>query len=356
VIDLAAYLNRALPELFLTSPSQLAVACSGGADSLALACLLHDWGTRHAVSVTALICNHGLRPTSAAEADQTRRALAARGIDTALLSLVLHEGPALQARARDARYAAMAHWCQHHEVKHLFTAHHADDQMETFLFRLLRHSGPLGLAGMSAVHSLGGVHHVRPLLAIRKASLVDYLRNASIQWVEDPSNQNPRFTRVRIRRWLAHQPETTHQRLQAVIRRYGEHRIAVESAMRDLMTQRVGVTPERLHLPADLLAHPLATEILQRCLMHLGGGRTPPRGPELARLLAHLQSGNTDKRTLHHCQLQPRGDGWDITPQPGLEATSGLSHIKGVENPQPLLHATRAYPLLPERFVLPVEA
>jgi tRNA(Ile)-lysidine synthase len=82
---------------------------------------------------------------------------------------------------------------------HIVTAHHADDQAETILFRLLRGSGPAGLAGMAEATDLGGVRLLRPLLAVHKAELIDYCRTRRQSFFSDPSNENPRYARARLR-------------------------------------------------------------------------------------------------------------------------------------------------------------
>src|SRR5262249_10843589 len=109
----------------------------------------------------------------------------------------------LMAAARAARYRLLAAWCQRHDILHLATAHHADDQAETVVMREAHGSRPYGLAGMAAIRPLAGVRPIRPLLGWRKPQLQQIVPAAGLSWIEDPSNQATRFERVRWRRELA---------------------------------------------------------------------------------------------------------------------------------------------------------
>ncbi len=127
----------------------LAVAVSGGPDSLALAMLAKAWSDARGGSLVALTVDHGLRPESTGEARQVGRWLKKRGIPQRILRW---DGPkpgsALQAEARSARYALLTGWCRARGILHLLLGHQREDQAETVLMRLERGSGPDGLAAM----------------------------------------------------------------------------------------------------------------------------------------------------------------------------------------------------------------
>jgi tRNA(Ile)-lysidine synthase len=165
-------------------PPGRAVACavSGGADSLSLLVLAVEVGCR----VTAFHVDHGLRPGSAAEADVVAAAAARFGAGFEARRVELEPGPNLEARARAARYGALP--------DDVLTGHTADDQAETVLLALLRGAGLDGLAGMRADR--------RPLLALRRQETVDLCRELGLQPVEDPSNDDPRHRRNRVRHEL----------------------------------------------------------------------------------------------------------------------------------------------------------
>ena len=186
---------------------RVAVATSGGADSLALTLLAARWATGRGGRADALIVDHGLRPDATAEARTVAGWLAARAIPCRVLRW---RGPkpdaGIQAAARQARYALLEDWCRANAVLDLLVGHTADDQAETVLLRLSHGTGPDGLAGMSALAERHGVRLVRPLLGVARSATRATLDAAGQPWIEDPSNDNPRFERVRIRRWLAAAP------------------------------------------------------------------------------------------------------------------------------------------------------
>ncbi|GBQ24444.1 Ile-tRNA lysidine synthase [Gluconacetobacter sacchari DSM 12717] len=182
---------------------EVGIAVSGGADSLCLAYLARRWRR----AVRALIVDHGLRPTASAEAWLTRDRLARLGIAADILVLEgLHPGPGVADRARRARYAALAAACRRAGIVDLLLGHHAGDQAETVLMRRRAASGPDGLAGMAAVTFTGDLRLVRPLLEIDPACLRGTLRRAGLDWVEDPSNADPRAERARMRAALSDDP------------------------------------------------------------------------------------------------------------------------------------------------------
>jgi tRNA(Ile)-lysidine synthase len=178
------------------------VGVSGGADSMALAVLARGWARARGGDVLALVADHGLRAESADEAELTRRRLAAEGIASRVLRLGLAAGTRLAERAREARLAALEAAAVERGILHLLLAHHAGDQAETMLMRLLRRSGPDGLAGMAALRETAGVRVLRPLLTVAPGRLRALLAGAGVAWVEDPSNRDPRTVRGRLRALL----------------------------------------------------------------------------------------------------------------------------------------------------------
>lgn len=195
----AADLAAIWPEAERGGPLGLAV--SGGPDSVALLLLAH---AAFPGQIAVASINHGLRPEAAGEIALVERIAAERGIPFAPLPVTLAPGN-VQARAREARYAALAQWAQFAGLGAVATAHHADDQAETLLMRLNRGSGLAGLAGVRAASQIEGseVTLLRPLLGWRKAELAAVVAAAGITPAKDPSNANPDFERVRLRARLA---------------------------------------------------------------------------------------------------------------------------------------------------------
>ena len=198
-------LAAGLTPVLLAKPTGLVLAVSGGPDSIVLMRLAARLAASQVLPpLTVATVDHGLRPTSADEAAAVVATATALGLPTRRL---LWEGPkpvrAVQERARAARYALLDACCRSLGASHLLTAHTRDDQAETVLFRLLRGSGPAGLAAMRPTAPLGsGLVHARPLLRYEKARLLATCAAEGWPYVTDPSNADPRFARPRLRTLL----------------------------------------------------------------------------------------------------------------------------------------------------------
>lgn len=294
---------------------RLAVACSGGPDSLALTVLAARWAAERGGSATALIVDHGLRASSSAEVAATVRRLAARGIAAEVLPWA---GPkpatGVQAAARAARYERLQGWCRAHGVLHLLTAHHLDDQAETLLMRLARGGEGDGLAAMSALLELADCRLLRPLLSVRGERLATTLRAAGLEWVDDPSNDDPRYERVRIRRALA-AAGLDPLGLAASAAGHARARMALEAASARLLADSASLSPAgfaRLD-PAAVAAasEEVARHALARLLQAIGGRTYAPAAASLGRLLAGIvRDGGAARGTLGGCRLAsaPGGD------------------------------------------------
>lgn len=179
---------------------RLALAVSGGPDSMALLLLAAAALPGQVVVATV---DHRLRPESADEAVMVARQCAALGVPHAtLVPEAPITGSSLQARAREARYALLSRWARAQGADALATAHHADDQAETFLMRAARGSGLSGLAGIRARTEIAGMMVVRPLLDWRRAELRAIVRRAGMPFVDDPANRDARHDRTRFRELL----------------------------------------------------------------------------------------------------------------------------------------------------------
>lgn len=195
----AADLAALWPEAERAGPLGLAV--SGGPDSLALLLLAH--ATLPGQIAVASV-DHGLRPEAAGEVALVERIARERGIPFTPIKVTLAPGNT-QARAREARYAALAAWAAAEGLGAVATAHHADDQAETLLMRLGRGSGLAGLAGVRGATRIDGteITLLRPLLGWRKAELAEVVAATGITPAQDPANTNPAYDRARLRAALA---------------------------------------------------------------------------------------------------------------------------------------------------------
>ncbi|MSO93248.1 MAG: tRNA lysidine(34) synthetase TilS [Rhodospirillales bacterium] len=298
----------------------LAIAVSGGSDSMALCLLADAWARTRGGKITALTVDHGLRRESADEARLVQAWLGRRGIEHRILSwLGAKPATGIQARARAARYDLLTRWCADAGVLHLVLAHHRDDQAETYLFRRIRGSGPDGMAGMSALVELRSVRLLRPLLDVPKARLRATLAAAGQPWIEDPSNVDPAYGRTQVRGTLAAlaRAGVGVDDLARMAARFGRQRAALEAETARLLARAVSLNPAGFaRVDAALLravSAPLALRALARVLMCVGGREHPPRRERLLRLHDAMREGSlTSARTLGGCRILPTGGGFRI--------------------------------------------
>jgi tRNA(Ile)-lysidine synthase len=289
---------------------RVAVAISGGADSLALLLLVQRWARARHGSAIGLSVDHRLRPESGAEIRALGRWLAAREIAHRVLAWHHREGiptTALQAKAREERYRLLTAWCRRQGILHLALAHHAGDQAETVMMRLVRGSGVEGLAGMSAILARDGVRLIRPLLLVDPSRLRATLRVVGQPWIEDPSNSNLNFERIRWRRFIPSEQRVPVARAAAEIGRERERR---ELRLGDLLAHARFLSAGHLSLPLQpfLMAEPeIALAALSRCLMAVSGRAYPPRRENLERLVSNMTAG-APPRTLGGCRVLRRAD------------------------------------------------
>lgn len=292
---------------------QLAVAVSGGPDSMALILLADAFARARGGSATALTVDHGLRPDSAAEAAQVAEWLRARGIAHHTLSWEGEKPSAnLQAAAREARYRLLSGWCREQSVLHLLVAHTRDDQAETFLLRLARGSGVDGLSGMARCVERHGVRLLRPLLDVPKSALIDFLNAEQQPWIEDPSNAKDLYARNRLRKALPvlEALGLTPARLAETAERMGRARAALEVHTAQALAESVTLYPAGYALldASALRAYPkeISLRVLAALLSTIGGDAYRPRREKLQRLHDVIMRGAALKKTtLSGCVFLP---------------------------------------------------
>lgn len=183
--------------------AKVAVATSGGSDSICLLFLAHDWCKANNIKLVAVIIDHKLRKNSTVEAKYVQDYIKEQGIDAVTLSWdSIKPASNLQNHARIARYEILTKYCNDNEIKYLLVAHNLQDQAETILLNIFRGTGVDGLCGMKLKTIKNGISIVRPLLKISKMEIYTYLEQNLLKWVEDPSNNDEKYTRIKIRNFL----------------------------------------------------------------------------------------------------------------------------------------------------------
>lgn len=285
-------LTESLDRLCSLAAGPVCVAVSGGGDSMALLLVAADWARRERRPLVALTVDHALRPEAAGEARFVAATAARLGV--AHRTLRWQTPQPGQARARTARHDLLAAAAREAGSSLILTAHNEDDQAETFLIRARAGSGWYGLAGIQPV-SLSPAEGqglpvlvARPLLGASRADLRDLLRANDQDWVEDPSNDNPAYERVRMRRLLAANPEQRTQVL-AIQQKLLLLRQMQDQALGRWMETCVEVRPDgSLRAEAPLPPGEWGERALAK-LIGIASGRTRPlRGDALSRLAHRL--------------------------------------------------------------------
>jgi tRNA(Ile)-lysidine synthase len=302
----------------------LLLAVSGGPDSLALAAAAADWRARlPGPPLAAAIVDHALREGSRQEAETAAAQCRALGLPARILTW---SGPKpnadLQNRAREARYRILAQAARDCGAGVIMIAHHADDQAETMMLRLLAGSGPAGLAGMAASSRREGLEIARPFLAFPKARLLAYVAQRGLSAAQDPSNADPRHARARLRALapaLAREGATP-ERFAVLARRLRRAEAALEAATD--AAQAALARPQGCDA-AGVFALP--DEIRLRLLRRLVAAQgREPRLDRLealdARLVAAFRDAKPARLTLAAALVELRGGALFARPAPPRRA------------------------------------
>jgi tRNA(Ile)-lysidine synthase len=287
---------------------RLAVAVSGGADSMALALLAQSWAVARNGEILALTVDHGLREEASREADLTLHALARQGvIGRKLAAIGLPRGTALAERSRAARYDLLLSACASAGIPHLLLGHHRGDQVETVMMRALSGSASRGLSGMPALLETNFVRLLRPLLRVAPVRLRSYLTERGVAWIEDPSNRDRLALRARLREARADPAGTGGGTLALAkaARRAGAQREERDRVIARILAERVTIRPEGYAL---LTPGPIEADALARLLQIIVGA---PFAPPIDRV-AQIARG-PGPATLGGVRIVPAGrlgPGW----------------------------------------------
>ena len=274
-----------IPERFIKKPPRkIAVAVSGGPDSMALLHLAQAAMPR--TEIHALTLDHGLRHESAQEAKQIAAWIADWPRVTHHILKWKGDKPesGIMEAARDARYDILCKWCGRNGIRQLWVAHHAGDQAETFLFRLAHGSGVDGLSGMAAVSPYrdSGIDVIRPLLDRTKDEIVAYCTRAKIPFVTDPTNTNMKYARARLRQALPllEAEGLTEKRLARTATRMRQAREALDFYAARIVKRHAIIAQARATVGLRALATApgdMRIRVIRQVLDQMGAGAYGPR-------------------------------------------------------------------------------
>lgn len=295
----------------------LGVAVSGGPDSMALLVLAAK-AFPHAV--IAATVDHGLRESAAGEARMVAGQADQLGVPHTILTVAEPiAGASLQAQARAARYAALADWADRFAALSIATAHHADDQAETFLMRAARGSGITGLAAIRPQAAVRGAALVRPLLGWRRAALRAIVRRAGVSFVDDPSNDDLRHDRTRFRRLLDQHEWLDPPALARTAAAVGEAERDLALLAQLLWRERSTAEGGGVRLDIGALPRDTLRRLARRAIATVRDGHriTQPPFDDAANIEALLDALAAGKRATHGGVLAAvRRGAWHFRPAP----------------------------------------
>jgi tRNA(Ile)-lysidine synthase len=316
---------------FPDQPPRIAVALSGGLDSMVLLHLAHAHAVAHAgdhdSGLHAFHIHHGLSPNADAWRDHCVAAAAALGVAFDSRAIDIAKGKSgIEAAARKGRYAALGELSRAHGIDLLLTAHHLDDQAETVLLQLLRGSGPAGLSGMDRANhapTLLGDERLlmaRPLLPVARADLEAWARAAGIGWVEDESNDDPRFARNALRHSVMPTLAAAFPGFQQRIARSAQHAQSAQRLLDELAAHDLAAC-----LDGDALdlarVRALSPERIDNLMRHWFAqrGLAMPSTAWLKQMLAQLLTAREGAQLLvahPACQVRRHRDHLFLVPHP----------------------------------------
>lgn len=305
---------------------------------MALALLMREWCAEYGVRLTTLTVDHQLRAESAHEANQVAQWMQANGITHEILTPDANASiNNTQARARDMRYRAMTQWCRAHDAAHLLVAQHYDDQAETVALQQHRGASAPSRAGMALCRMHEGVRLVRPLLGVRKATLVDYLDTQRHPYLRDPSNDHDGYARNRLRHNMT---DADAQSLWHVAQHAGEVRHDDEKEMNHWFACHVQMQDAATVFPLSRwrsAREELRMDLLSRAIHRIGGKPFRPRLHETIRLDARLCNEPQGIATLGHCRVRWKENVLLISAEHPLEPTASAAYMAPSNDPNALV-------------------
>ena len=293
------------------SDDKIVVGVSGGADSLALVIMLKEWANKNNRDIIAITVDHKLRDESTSEANYVANIMKNFDIEHHILTW---EGDkpktGIEEAARTARYNLIEEWCIKNNTHTLAMGHHKKDQAETFLLRLIRGSGLYGLSGILPVSKRGALTIIRPNLEKTPEVLREFLNNKNIRWVEDPSNQNLDFLRVKVRKYLPELESAiglSSSRLAKTAQTLALSRSFIEVMTDKTIAEITNIFGEygaTISIEKFVTSHlEMQFNVLAKLIKNIGKSSYTPESDKMIRLCNNLEKKDFSGVTLGKCEV-----------------------------------------------------
>ena len=311
---------------------KIALAISGGSDSLALAYLANKYKNKYNYNIIAFTLDHQLRKESAEEANHVKNIMSKLKIEHHSL-IWSEEKPKtkIQETARIARYNILGKACKIHNCKYVFLGHHANDQVETFIIRLNAKSGLEGLGCMKEISKIltnsGKLKLVRPLLSYKKDNLIKICNINNLKWIEDPSNSNLKYLRSKTRKLLVHNDMfDDHYKAISLFKRLNSNinDFIYNFINNEIEFNELGICKLKLHKFKQL---PIVMQLrlLNYLLKIIGGKKYPRKSRILNNLLQNIKGKNSKNSTVGGAYIKIGKD--NITLSRQLDNTLKTSQL-----------------------------
>ncbi len=288
-----------------------AVAVSGGPDSLALAFLTKIYSIKYDLNCKFFIVDHKLRKDSTNEAKKVKKILGNFGIKLELLTWNGKKPVSnIQSLARKKRYDLLFSRCKSLNISNLVLGHHLDDLFENFFIRMIRGSGLKGLISLEKKTNINGINLLRPLLDIEKKKLENISKSVFKFFVNDPTNENIKFKRIKIRKIIGDFNESgldknklflTLKNLKNsnnVIRFYTEQNQSLNSSY-DKKNKKLLLNKNFFKQPYEIVFRSFSNS-----LQIIGGNYFAPRGKKIGNILEKIINDSLKKETLSGCIIK----------------------------------------------------
>jgi tRNA(Ile)-lysidine synthase len=292
----------------LSRANKIALAVSGGPDSIAMMHMISTWSKTLQKEIIILTVNHNLRSEAKEECNFVKQFSHELGLKHILLEWV-HDGVTsnVHDRAREARYELMTNWCKDNNADILCTAHHMDDRVENFFIRVSKAAGILGLIDRQKI-IYNNVEVIRPFFEYSKENLLEYLEKHHLKYYVDKSNQDPKYLRTNIRKWLELLPKEIDSELfkQRVIG-VKNNLLRTASVIERIFEEELKIKAKIYEDHATLSTLPQDKEIAYMVLSHLItliGGAKAARLDSIVLLHNNLSSVTPTKSTLGGCVIE----------------------------------------------------
>ena len=302
----------------LKSDVKIAIALSGGCDSVALVFLVNEILKETNWQLFCITIDHRLRENSTKEAIQVNKMMIAYGINHIILPWEEEKPKSnIQAKARIARYQLLTNFCKSNNIGYLLTAHQKNDQAENFIIRVEHGSGLYGLSGIAKIAEFNQIKIIRPLLTFSREELENFLRFKNIEWIEDPSNQNEKFARVRARKFLSERPQLINK-LADISKNLNNAKECVEYILERAVDELLEINDNAI---IDLegfnkLPQEIRFRMLAQTLQIIGKEDKMARGERIERLITKIACAKEFKAaTLAKCLIKRKANKIIISPE-----------------------------------------